>query len=46
MKCQRCKSGELQYGYVTIKSEGKKFDMYVCTNCEKKEYKVVDKGNK
>lgn len=46
-KCKCCNRGELVFGHDVVKSQGKKYDLYVCTNCDKSEYvEIVDKSKK
>lgn len=45
-KCKTCKCGDMIPGYDNIKSDGKKYEMYVCTNCDSIDYQEVKGSSK
>lgn len=37
-KCKNCKCGEMVHGLDNVKYNGKKYEMFVCTNCDATDY--------
>lgn len=44
MKCSYCKTDYLN-AYDTIKSEGIKYNVYICPCCDKFQYEPIKKNN-
>lgn len=41
-KCKNCNCGKMIPGHDNVKSDGKKYEMYVCTNCDNTDYMEIN----
>ena len=45
-KCKNCKCGDMIPGRDSVKDNGKKYEMFICSNCDSVDYMEVTMNSK